>query len=54
VPSNYAGKDIVNQNNVMTDQPRLYNLINSHEPSSHMLDIVVSEPGFEIYTFTFG
>jgi len=54
VPSNYAGKDIVNQNNVMTDQPRLYNIINSHEPSSHILDIVVSEPGFEIYTFTFG
>ena len=54
IPSSYAGKDIVNQNKVITDQPGLYNIINSDEPSSHVLDIVVKQPGFEIYTFTFG
>ncbi len=32
----------------------LYNIINSEESESHILKIEVSEPGFEIYAFTFG
>ncbi len=54
IPSAYAGNDIINNNRIITDQHELYNIINSEEPSSHVLDIVVNQPGFEIYTFTFG
>ena len=54
IPSNYAGNDIVNDNKIITDEPGLYNIINSDESSSHVVDIVVNQPGFEIYTFTFG
>lgn len=54
ITSAYAGKDIVNGNKLIIDDPGLYNLINSDQPSSHVLDIVVNQPGFEIYTFTFG
>jgi len=32
----------------------LYNIINTEESESHILKIEVSEPGFEIYAFTFG
>jgi len=32
----------------------LYNIVNSEEPASHLLKIDISEPGFEMYTFTFG
>jgi thiol-disulfide isomerase/thioredoxin len=54
IPSSYAGDDIVNQNKVITNQPGLYNLIKSDKPSSHVLDIIVDQSGFEVYTFTFG
>jgi hypothetical protein len=32
----------------------LYNIVTSEEAASHTLEIQVPEPGFEIYTFTFG
>ncbi|PIN97043.1 MAG: thiol-disulfide isomerase, partial [Nitrosopumilus sp. CG10_big_fil_rev_8_21_14_0_10_33_7] len=32
----------------------LYNIVKSNEPSSHTLEIRISDPGFQIYTFTFG
>ena len=39
---------------IEVEEPGLYNIIASDEASSHTLEILVSEPGFEIYTFTFG
>lgn len=53
IPDSYAGKDVVD-GKVKTTGDGLYNIVNSDEPSSHLLKINVSEPGFEMYTFTFG
>jgi thiol-disulfide isomerase/thioredoxin len=53
ITSEYAGKD-VQSGKLQTSGADLYNIINSKEPSSHTLEILVSNPGFEIYTFTFG
>lgn len=53
LPESYTGRDIVS-GKVKTAEDGLYNIVNSNEPSSHLLKINVSEPGFEIYTFTFG
>ncbi|WP_042686389.1 redoxin family protein [Candidatus Nitrosotenuis chungbukensis] len=39
---------------VRTSESRLYNLVKTKEPGRHTLEIQVSGPGFEIYTFTFG
>jgi thiol-disulfide isomerase/thioredoxin len=49
----YAGTD-VDDGKLQTSGADLYNIINSEEASSHTLEILVSNPGFEIYTFTFG
>jgi len=48
-----AGFD-VNDGKLQTIGADLYNIINSEEASSHTLEIIVSNPGFEIFTFTFG
>jgi thiol-disulfide isomerase/thioredoxin len=37
-----------------TSESRLYNLVKTKDPDSHTIEIQVSRPGFEIYTFTFG
>ena len=49
----YAGKD-VSEGKVLVEEPGLYNIISADEAASHTLEIQVSNPGFEIYTFTFG
>lgn len=49
----YFGKDIIS-GEVFLNEPGLYNIVSGEEASSHLLEIVVNEPGFEIYTFTFG
>jgi len=47
-----SGKDIIN--NVMTVQEeRLYEVIVDKEPGAHVLQLV-AEPGFDVFTFTFG
>jgi thiol-disulfide isomerase/thioredoxin len=48
-----AGSDVVDSK-VSTSESRLYNLVKTSEPSKHIIEIQVSKPGFEIYTFTFG
>jgi hypothetical protein len=49
----YSGKDVISGELILAE-PGLYNIVSSEEASSHVLEIVVNEPGFEIYTFTFG
>ena len=53
IPETYAGEDVVS-GIVTTAEAGLYNIVNSKEAASHILKIEISEPGFEIYTFTFG
>ena len=53
ITSDFAGDDII-FGKVSATQAGLYNIIRSQEASSHLLEIVVANPGFEIYTFTFG
>jgi thiol-disulfide isomerase/thioredoxin len=48
-----AGAD-VNEGKVMTSESTLYNLVNTKDSSSHVIQININKPGFEIYTFTFG
>ncbi len=49
-----AGTDINSNSKLFVEEDDLYNIINSVEPESHILKIVVSDAGFEIYAFTFG
>jgi len=53
IPSKYAGRDIIS-GKVNIAEAGLYNIISSDEASTHTLEIFVSDPGFEIYTLTFG
>ena len=48
-----AGAD-VRDGKVHTSESRLYNLVKANEPGRHTLEVQINEPGFEIYTFTFG
>lgn len=53
ISSEYAGDDITDGVAVIDDH-RLYNIITSPESERHTLELRTSEPGFEIFTFTFG
>lgn len=53
ISDTYSGKDVIS-GRVITSEAGLYNIVNSETPDSHVLKITISEPGFEIYTFTFG
>jgi len=48
------GDDVSQVGKVVISEATLYNLVNTPESSKHTLEIQVNEPGFEIYTFTFG
>ena len=54
ITSNLAGVDVDSNGNLSVDEDDLYNIIKSEGPESHLLKIIVSKPGFEIYAFTFG
>jgi thiol-disulfide isomerase/thioredoxin len=54
ITSDLAGVDIDDNGKILVYEDGLYNIIKSEEAESHLLKIVVSEPGFEIYAFTFG
>lgn len=54
LPTAYAGSDVTGQNKILVEDSDLYNIISSDMGDSHLLEILVSDPGFEIYTFTFG
>ena len=32
----------------------IYNIVNSESSEQHLLQILIDDPGFEIFTFTFG
>jgi hypothetical protein len=53
ITSDYAGTDVVS-GKIQTQKAGLYNIIKAKETSSHTLEIIVSDPGFEVYTLTFG
>jgi len=42
------------QQPVIVQDPKLYTLFSSEDYSEHVIEISVSEPGFEAFTFTFG
>ncbi|QUC65402.1 redoxin domain-containing protein [Nitrosopumilus sp. K4] len=54
LPSQHAGKDMQTGNKITVSEPGLYNIIESNDSSTHVLEIKVRSPGFQIFTFTFG
>ncbi len=50
----HAGTSIAPDGIVQIGEHDLYNLVSSEEPGVHTLVIRADEPGFEIFTFTFG
>ena len=54
ISDKYAGDDITLGNQVSVNEHELYNIISSKEADVHLLRIEVNEPGFNIFTFTFG
>ncbi|OLE40233.1 MAG: hypothetical protein AUG16_05010 [Thaumarchaeota archaeon 13_1_20CM_2_39_20] len=50
IKSDDSGQDTKN-GFVHISEYRLYNIVSSAQPSSHT---IISHPGFQIYTFTFG
>ena len=54
ITSENAGSDVSSNGTANIAESTLYNLVRSGESSAHVLEIQVNQPGFEIYTFTFG
>jgi thiol-disulfide isomerase/thioredoxin len=48
------GQDVTSDGTVKISEPRLYNLIDSEQEGPHEIIIHIENPGFEIFTFTFG
>lgn len=53
ISSESSGMD-VSEGKIHVENPGLYNIIASDKAASHTLELIISNPGFEIYTFTFG
>jgi len=51
--SEYEGNDVT-LGKITVTEPGLYNIISSEEAGTHLLELIISNSGFEIYTFTFG
>ncbi len=49
-----AGTGVNEDGHITVTGAGLYNIVNSNESSSHILEIRIDEPGFQMYTFTFG
>lgn len=49
-----AGDDVGTKGQMHTDYSGLYNIVKTNESEQHTLEIIVNNPGFEIFTFTFG
>ena len=54
ISAEIAGDDVGAMGQVHTDHPGLYNIVTADESKQHFLEILVKNPGFEIFTFTFG
>ena len=49
-----AGNDVSTDGIVHTKNPELYNIVRTENSEQHTVEIRVNNPGFEIFTFTFG
>ncbi len=54
LPAKYSGNDITLGNNLTVSEPDLYNIVNSENSASHLMEIQINGKGFQIFTFTFG
>ena len=54
IPNEAKGLDVSEDGTVNVSEPRLYNLIELEQEGPHEIIIHVKNPGFEIFTFTFG
>ena len=54
IPNEVKGLDVSEDGIVNVSEPRLYNLIELEQEGPHEIIIHVKNPGFEIFTFTFG
>jgi len=54
IDSSIAGKDVGTNGRVHVHHDGLYNIVNSERSEQHLLQILIDDPGFEIFTFTFG
>ena len=54
IPNEVKGLDVSEDGTVNVFEPRLYNLIELEQEGPHEIIIHVKNPGFEIFTFTFG
>jgi len=54
LPAKYTGDDITSGNKLIVSEPNLYNIINSENSSSHLLEIQIKGKGFQTFAFTFG
>ncbi|ABK77617.1 thiol-disulfide isomerase [Cenarchaeum symbiosum A] len=54
VPDRVAGADITEDSTIQVREHDLYNVISGDASETHLLRIESDQPGFEIFTFTFG
>lgn len=54
LPAKYSGNDITSGNRLTVLEPSLYNIVNSENSASHLMEIQIKGKGFQIFTFTFG
>lgn len=54
IQSENAGDDVGTKGRVHTHHADLYNIVKTDKSEQHTLEILVKNPGFEIFTFTFG
>lgn len=54
ITSKLFGDDLSPDGKLLIKEAGLYNIITTDEAESHVLKILVNNPGFEIFTFTFG
>jgi thiol-disulfide isomerase/thioredoxin len=54
IPTESAGEDVGTEGRLHSHHPGLYNVVTTDESKQHFLEILVKDPGFEIFTFTFG
>ncbi|MGY5142661.1 MAG: redoxin family protein [Nitrosopumilus sp.] len=54
IKSNKSGDDLSVDSTLQVSESRLYNLIDSDDSETGILEIRIDKPGFKIFTFTFG
>ncbi len=54
LPAKYSGEDITSKNMLITSESDLYNIINTENSSSYLIEIKIKGKGFQVFAFTFG